>query len=130
MSLQPRRKRQPHDPALVLRLKKPCPDCPFNKEDAIELRPGRLEGIIESLVEDDVSTFHCHLTVHSKVGGTWDDEGVYTPSGNEALCAGAAAYLQKIGRPTLGMRFGIALGIVEPDHWESAKELVIEPLQG
>ncbi|HBX5175140.1 TPA: hypothetical protein MH391_21585 [Klebsiella pneumoniae] len=32
-----------------LRLKKPCANCPFKKEGAIELAPGRLEGIINDI---------------------------------------------------------------------------------
>ncbi|HGW3237511.1 TPA: hypothetical protein ACNKCC_005820, partial [Klebsiella pneumoniae] len=47
-----------------LRLKKPCANCPFRKEGAIELAPGRLEGIINDIVENDMTTFHCHKTVH------------------------------------------------------------------
>ncbi|MDF5404448.1 hypothetical protein P3681_25155, partial [Vibrio parahaemolyticus] len=35
-----------------LRLKKPCANCPFRKEGAIELAPGRLEGIINDIVEN------------------------------------------------------------------------------
>ncbi|MGX4925847.1 hypothetical protein ACUYF2_24335 (plasmid) [Escherichia coli] len=91
-----------------LRLKKPCANCPFRKEGAIELAPGRLEGIINDIVENDMTTFHCHKTVHSKSGGEWDEEGNYAPSGQESMCAGAAAYLMKIGRPTVAMR--IAFG--------------------
>lgn len=70
-----------------LRLKKPCANCPFRKEGAIELVPGRLEGIINDIVENDMTTFHCHKTVHSKSGGEWDEEGNYAPSGQESMCA-------------------------------------------
>ena len=92
-----------------LRLKKPCANCPFRKEGAIELVPGRLEGIINDIVENDMTTFHCHKTVHSKSGGEWDEEGNYAPSGQESMCAGAAAYLMKIGRPTVAMRIALSL---------------------
>nr|WP_206770516.1 hypothetical protein [Pseudomonas mohnii] len=107
-------------------MKKPCANCPFLKEGAIPLSRGRLEGIISTLIEDDHSTFQCHKTVHSKRGGNWDDEGNYEPSGHESMCAGAAAYLMKKGRPTVGMRFAFATGDASPNDWDSAREVVID----
>lgn len=109
-----------------LRLKKPCSNCPFLKTGAIELEPGRLEGIIEALIEDDYSSFSCHKTVHSPRGGTWDDDDNYQPSGHEAMCAGAAAYLMKHRRPTVSMRFSFSSGSANPDDWDEAKDLVID----
>jgi hypothetical protein len=85
-----------------------------------------LEGIISTLIEDDHSTFQCHKTVHSKRGGNWDDEGSYESSGHESMCAGAAAYLMKRGRPTVGMRFAFATGDAAPSDWDSAREVVID----
>jgi hypothetical protein len=109
-----------------LRLKKPCGNCPFRVKGAIELQPGRLDGIIESLLADDRSTFQCHKTVHSDSGGEWDDDdGSYTPSGNEAMCAGAAALLMKRGRPTVAMRIAIALRLVQQDQWDAIADQVI-----
>lgn len=61
--------------------KKPCGNCPFRKEGAIHLEPGRLQGIAQSLVADDHSTFPCHKTGLSKKGGHWDKAGVYRASG-------------------------------------------------
>lgn len=120
-------KGKPADPIKHhLRLKRPCSNCPFLKDDAIELMDGRMEGIIDSLMTDDHSTFMCHKTVHSKRGGEWTDEGEYTPSGHEAMCAGAAAYLMKHGRPTVGMRLGFISGSASPDDWEEAQQLVID----
>lgn len=110
----------------TFRLKRPCANCPFLKEGAIELEPGRLQGIIDHLVEDDSSSFSCHKTVHCKKGGEWDDEGVYHASGHESMCAGAAAYLLKKGRPTIGMRLAFATGSASPDEWDDAKNLVID----
>ncbi|MDI2144891.1 hypothetical protein KBJ94_22830 [Pseudomonas sp. ITA] len=81
-----------------LRLKRPCSNCPFLKLGAIKLAPGRLDEIIAGLIEDDHSTFQCHKTVHSARGGEWDDEGNYTPSGHESMCAGTAAYRQRPGK--------------------------------
>jgi len=109
-----------------LRLKRPCANCPFLKQGAIELAPGRLDGIIAGLIKDDRSTFQCHKTVHSARGGEWDDEGNYIPSGHESMCAGAAAYLMKRKRPTVGMRIAFAMGVASPDDWDDAQALTIE----
>ena len=38
--------------------KRPCSNCPFRADaGAIELRPGRLEGIVADLLQDDQQTF-------------------------------------------------------------------------
>jgi hypothetical protein len=108
-------------------LKAPCENCPFRVQGAIELEPGRLEGIIKGLVEDDQSTFHCHKTVHSNAtGGDWDDYGNYVASGKEAMCAGAMMYLEKLGRPTVGMRIGRILGSYDPSKLEKHHDHVID----
>jgi hypothetical protein len=112
---------QPH-----LRLKRPCANCPFLKQGAIELAPGRLDGIIAGLIEDDHSTFQCHKTVHSARSGEWDDEGTYTPSGHESMCAGAAAYLMKHKRPTVATRVAFAMGVASPADWDDAQAMTIE----
>lgn len=109
-----------------LRLKAPCGNCPFRIDGAIALAPGRLEGIIRALLEDDHSTFQCHKTVHSPCGGEWDDAGNYTPSGDEAMCAGAATFLMKRGRPTVAMRIAFVSGVARPDQWDDVAPHVID----
>lgn len=111
------------------RVKKPCTNCPFRKEGAIELKPGRLEGIILSLMEDDSTSFPCHKTVHCKNGGEWTEDGEYLSSGNEAMCAGAAIYLLKSNRPSIGMRLAFVTGDLKPDSFNSFFDLVIDPLE-
>lgn len=108
---------------------KPCPNCPFLKVGAIELNSGRLEGIIASLLENDWTTFSCHKTVHSKNGGTWSDDGDYTPSGKEAHCMGAMAYLKKIGMPNVPMRIGFATGMLKIDEVQACEALVIDEMK-
>jgi hypothetical protein len=95
-------------------------------DGAIELAPGRLEGIIEELLANDHATFQCHKTVHSKRGGDWDDQGQYTPSGHEAMCAGAATFLMKQRRPSVSMRIAFAMGVAKPDQWDECAHLVID----
>lgn len=48
------------------RIRRPCSNCPFRKEGSVRLRPGRLSSIVDGLLQDDTSTFHCHKTVHSR----------------------------------------------------------------
>ncbi len=108
------------------RLKRPCSNCPFLKEGAIDLAPGRLEGIIEQLTTDDHSTFPCHKTVHCARGGEWNEEGEYSPSGHESMCAGAAAYLMKHRRPTVGMRLAFVSGAASPSDWDDVQSLVTD----
>lgn len=108
-----------------LRLKRPCPRCPFRKEGAIELRPGRVAKILDELMRNDHATFYCHETAYARTGGSWDEEGNYVPSGCEAMCAGAAAALAKRGRPTVAMRIAVVTGAVDPDQWRCQADQVL-----
>jgi hypothetical protein len=109
-------------------LRRPCENCPFRKEGAIDLQPGRLAGIVEGLLSGEHTTFHCHKTVHNeRLGGEWDDEGNYQPSGQESMCAGAAIYLEKLGRPTVAMRLGVSYGIYDPERSKPSYPDVIQP---
>jgi len=110
------------------KLRRPCENCPFRKKGAIPLAPGRLEGIIELLVRDDHSTFQCHKTVYNAhTGGEWDDNGNYLVSGQESMCAGAMIYLEKIGRPTVGMRLGCVFGQYDSERLLPAFGDIIDP---
>jgi hypothetical protein len=92
------------------------------------LQPGRLAGIIQVLVEDDQSTFQCHKSVHNaRTGGDWDVDGEYVASGRESMCAGAMVYLEKIGRPTVGMRIGQKFGMYDPKLLSQHFDKVIDP---
>lgn len=115
-------------PEAHFRLVKPCANCPFLKDGAIELADGRLDGIIADMVRDDHSTFQCHKTVHNnRTGGDWDDDGKYVPSGHESMCAGAMIYLEKLGRPTVGMRLGRIMGLYSPDRLAASFDDIIDP---
>jgi hypothetical protein len=109
-------------------LKAPCNNCPFRVETSMDLEPGRLNGIISTLVNDDHSTFQCHKTVHHANGGDWDDEGNYVASGNEAMCAGAAIYLEKLRRPTVAMRLGRVYSAHDPEKTRKHHADVISPI--
>lgn len=99
----------------LFKLRAPCANCPFRKVGAIELRPGRVEGIVKQLTTDDESTFPCHKTTH---------DAQRTPS----YCAGALIYLHKAGSPNVAMRLGQALGMYDPETLAPSFVDVIDPL--
>lgn len=108
-------------------LKRPCGNCPFRKEGAIGLAPGRLAGFVTDLLDGETTTFHCHKTVHNdRIGGEWDEHGNYRASGQESMCAGAIVYLEKLGRPTVAMRLGVLYGMYDPERLKPCYPDVIE----
>ena len=105
----------------------PCNNCPFRVTGGLDLEAGRLDGIVAGLLNDDCSTFQCHKTVHSALGGDWDDGGNYIPSWNESMCVGAMIYMEKIGRPTVAMRIARVTGDYRPDKQAGYYGEIIEP---
>ena len=121
--------------ASYFKLRKPCSNCPFRKEGAIELRPGRLEGILDDLLANDRKTFPCHKTLQNDdhldldedVEDGTDSERQRPYLQGEKMCAGAATYLMKLQRPSVGMRYAILTGSISKDHWADAERMVIDP---
>lgn len=114
-------------------LKRPCANCPFKKKGAIELRPGRVEGIIDDLTNDDTIHFMCHKTVYNrKTGGHHeedeDGESTYIASGNESQCTGSMIYLLKAGAPNVSMRLAAALGMLDFDELRAQADTIIDPI--
>jgi hypothetical protein len=114
--------------ASFFRVRKPCGNCPFLKEGAIELAPGRLQGIVEHLTSNDENSFWCHETVHNdRFGGEFDDEtGEYSSSGKEAHCAGAAIFLQKQRMASKWMRAAFALHVLDLEQIREQADKVID----
>lgn len=115
-------------------LKKPCKNCPVRKHGAIQLSPGRVEGLLEELRADDHNTFQCHKTVHSKRGRDWekDDEtgeSRYIASGNESACMGMMAYLFREGHSSVATRIALALKMVTVEEIQAVYPEIIEPLE-
>lgn len=107
----------------LFKLKKPCENCPFRKVGAIQLRPGRVEAIVDGLIRNDQSTFHCHKTVHGPKGG---GDGELT--GEESYCTGSMIYLQKIGQPNVAMRMGAGLKMFKPDDLAAQYDVVLDEI--
>lgn len=99
----------------------------FLKAGGIELNPGRLEGIKKHLLRDDYSSFYCHKTTHH-TGEEEGDEG-YRPSGKEAHCAGAVAFLLSHGRHNIAMRLALIEGHITPADFEPAISMITTNLK-
>lgn len=112
----------------IFSLKKPCGNCPFrNDGKAIQLAPGRVEGIVKDLEENDTQIFHCHKSVHSKDGGEFnEDTGLYESSGNEKVCRGALIYMQKKKRLPVLARIAVAFKVITIEDLEAQSCKVID----
>ena len=93
---------------------RPCADCPFRVEGAIELAPGRVDDILAGLLADDRKGFICH-------------EAFYAKRRQRLQCAGAMAVLLKAGAPSVFMRLGAAVGVVDFDALRAMAPEVIDP---
>jgi hypothetical protein len=103
-----------------------CADCPFRKDDkAIKLEPGRIKGIIDSLVTQEVLTFHCHKTVYGN-SCNFDEEGEYTPK-DVSHCPGAIAVMKKLGKDTVAVQIAERLNVIPQNHYNKAMEQSIDP---
>lgn len=92
--------------------KRPCANCPFRCDGAgIELHPGRLEGIVSSLLADDQQTFVCHKTLDKE----------------RKTCAGAVGLMSKVGRLPVIARLGLLYGAISMADIEASAEMVIDP---
>ncbi|UKL15026.1 hypothetical protein hairong_122 [Pseudomonas phage hairong] len=98
-----------------------------DRSKAIDLRPGRVTGIINSLIVGHASGFSCHKTTHKgEYVETDDGEEIYVPSGSELECAGAMAVLEKIGRRTQLMQVMGRMGVYKPEQYVTLFDLVID----
>jgi hypothetical protein len=110
-----------HGPRMKLDLVAPCKQCPFRRDVAGYLRPGRAEQILGSLVRKDES-FICHKTIvmdHECQADEeeWDD--TYRPilkDDKAQFCAGALILLKKLGHPNRIPRIAMHLGL-----WDQEK---------
>lgn len=92
--------------------KRPCANCPFRRDGAaIELKPGRVEGVINGLLADDFSTFVCHKTLDSE----------------RMTCAGAVAVMAKLERLPVIARLGLHVGVLSEDDIAESMALVLDP---
>lgn len=113
-------------------LSRPCVTCPFLKCGGTELVPGRLAGIVKTLLADDRESFICHKTLRPGMAGTGDSMAKERPpSGSERMCAGAMIVLEKLGAPSIGMRIAELYGRYTPErlrpHFENVIDVAVAP---
>jgi hypothetical protein len=87
---------------MLFNMKAPCDDCPFRSDHPIPLNPGRIEGIVESIMMKD-APFPCHKTTHGSQK---------TPS----HCAGALIFQKKNSFWSLAARIAMIAGWFKPDR--------------
>lgn len=107
-----------------LDVKRPCGNCPFRRQGAIDLRPGRLAGIVRGMLHDDMIAFPCHKTVYARgnPGTVIEDEDgneEYVPGPRTSFCAGAMVFLHQAGVPNVAMRLAVSLGLLKPEDLEA-----------
>ena len=92
--------------------KRPCLNCPFRNDGAgIDLRPGRIEGIVSDLLANDHTTFVCHKTLDK----------------TRKTCAGAVAVMSKLGRLPIIARLALVTGDIKREDIAASEALVIDP---
>lgn len=102
-------------------LHKPCRDCPFIIDSPMVLAPGRMQGIVSSIMRDDWQVFPCHKTTHHGEDG---DEA----TGDEQACAGALAYtLKHAGMLPVLARVAIARGQLTLESVQANRHLLEAP---
>jgi len=112
--------------ASYFRLRTPCTECPLRKSQQDLLPPGEGEAIIAELLAHDFSTRLCQRVVRFREYALSNKKGTHFSSDSDAMCAGAAAFLLKRRRPTLGMGIALATRTVPPDHWDEGRPLVVD----
>lgn len=108
-------------------------NCPFRKVGAIDLRPGRVAGIVRDLIADDTTSFFCHKTVYAKGNAgevIVDEDGNESviPGPKSSVCAGSMVCLLKTGEPSVAMRMGAALGLLRYRDLEAFGDEIIDPV--
>ncbi|WP_052646807.1 hypothetical protein [Paenibacillus terrae] len=97
----------------------PCINCPFRKDNDLNLNTGRLEGIIEDLHNN--IPFHCHKTID------YTQESKEQQIEDALYCGGSMVYLKKCGNTNVPMRLGQMYGLLKLEELRG-EDLVIEPM--
>ena len=90
----------------------PCADCPFRSDRAFPLAPGRVDEILDSIMDMDQS-FPCHKTVDYGAQDEDNPDAIHVPTEGECHCGGALIFLEKHGRANQMMRICERLGMYD-----------------
>lgn len=92
--------------------KRPCSNCPFRKDGCgVQLREGRLDAIVNRLLQDDNNTFVCHKTLETE----------------RMTCAGAVAVMAKLDQLPVIARLGLIVGAITEGDIEASQSMVLDP---
>jgi len=99
-------------------LVRPCADCPFRSDGAgVMLRPSRIVEIVQAI---ERQTFACHKTTSRR-------------KENWRHCAGAAIFVEKLGKRGDMLQIAARLGLYDPDRldmsapvWNSVEQFLEE----
>jgi hypothetical protein len=100
-------------------LKSPCAECPFNKSQSY-LNEARAREIAEAVAVEN-RTFTCHKHLHGEYAD--DDEAQeegYSPTVRDQMCAGAMAFVEKLGVPNQMLQIAERLGLRDPSRLDPA----------
>lgn len=92
-------------------LRKPCPQCPFRPAAGAFLHVERAREIAQAVTEGNV-TFSCHKHLH----GRERSNGSYNPGHGDQMCAGAMAFVEKLGAANQMLQIAERLGIRDPNR--------------
>lgn len=104
------------------KMRRPCANCPFLKKGGVRLRPGRLEGIVDTL-RNDSNFFPCHKTIDYSREGLVEEDRVLT--GKESVCMGSLAYMyHHHGRLPIVARLALMEGDLSIEDIEASAEMI------
>jgi hypothetical protein len=96
-------------------LRKPCIQCPFRPAAGGYLNEERAREIAEAVTEGNV-TFTCHKTISGEHDDEDEYEGTYRPGSDDQMCAGAMAFVDKLGAANQMLQIAERLGLRDPQR--------------
>lgn len=95
-------------------LREPCAECPFRKSQSY-LHGERAREIAEAVAVEN-RTFTCHKHLHGDREEDAEGEDHYQPGVTDQMCAGAMAFVKKLGAPNQMLQIAERLGLRDPSR--------------
>lgn len=99
-------------------LKEPCEQCPFRKSQGF-LNGPRAREIAEAVAVEN-KTFTCHKHLHGDYDDHAEGDESYRPTTRDQMCAGAMAFVEKLGVPNQMLQIAERLGLRDPTRLDPA----------
>jgi hypothetical protein len=104
-------------------LKQPCEHCPF-RTDQCFLNGQRAREIAEAVAVEN-KTFTCHQHLHGEHDDDPEGDVEYHPSTVDQMCAGAMAFVEKLGVPNQMLQIAERLGLRDPSRLDPASRAAV-----